>query len=86
MSKPKKVAPDEAVSIDNSYHIDWSHIEPERAFKGLFGEMSCRSKDSGPNTADDLMRSTGRIALAQLREFPAFPSCPAMPDLEGDGC
>lgn len=63
---------DEAKSIGDSLGIDWTQVELEQFRMGLRVELEHGARDPETNVTDDDLNTTGKIALAHLKEFPDY--------------
>jgi hypothetical protein len=63
---------DEARSIGDRVGVDWERIPIEEFRMGLAVELEHGTHDSETNVTDDDLATTGKIALAHLREFPDY--------------
>jgi hypothetical protein len=74
MTEQLRFSADEAAAIGEKLGIDWSSspfdIEQFRA--GMDVELEHGRRDSATNVTDDAPITTGKIALAHLREFPDY--------------
>ncbi|MDH3538988.1 MAG: hypothetical protein OEP52_03245 [Acidimicrobiia bacterium] len=63
---------DEARSIGDRVGVDWERIPIEEFRMGLAVELEHGTHDFETNVTDDDLVTTGKIALAHLREFPDY--------------
>jgi hypothetical protein len=63
---------DEARSIGDGVGVDWERIPIEEFRMGLAVELEHGTHDFETNVTDDDLVTTGKIALAHLREFPDY--------------
>jgi hypothetical protein len=72
MSAKKKFSPDEAKQIGAALGIDWQAFDVEQFRMGLEVELEHGARDPQTNVTNDDPLTTGKIALAHLKEFPDY--------------
>jgi len=68
----KHFTKDDAKRIGESLGIDWTRFDVEQFRMGLDVELEHGSHESSTNVTNDDELTTGKIALAQLNEFPDY--------------
>ena len=68
----REFSADEARGIGDQIGVDWETIPVEEFRMGLAVELEHGTHDSETNVTDDDLLTTGKIALAHLREFPDY--------------
>jgi hypothetical protein len=78
---------DEARGIGEKLGIDWqtAPFDVEQYRMGLDIELEHGTRDPDTNVTDDDPMTTGRIALAHLREFPDYYTRLAKMEAESEG-
>jgi hypothetical protein len=78
---------DEARGIGEKLGIDWqtAPFDVEQYRMGLDIELEHGTRDPDTNVTDDDPMTTGRIALAHLREFPDYYTRLAKMEAEAEG-
>jgi hypothetical protein len=71
MSK-KIFSEDKAKEIGEKLQIDWSEWDVEQFRRGMDVELEHGSIDPDTNVTNDDPLTTGKIALAHLKEFPDY--------------
>ncbi|MCX6346407.1 MAG: hypothetical protein NTZ89_00425 [Actinobacteria bacterium] len=71
MSK-KIFSEDKAKEIGDKLQIDWSKWDVEQFRRGMDVELEHGTEDLHTNVTDDDPLTTGKIALAHLKEFPDY--------------
>jgi hypothetical protein len=72
MSAKKKFTSAEAKKIGETLGIDWKDFDVEQFRMGLDVELEHGARDPQTNVTDDDALTTGKIALAHLKEFPDY--------------
>jgi hypothetical protein len=74
LNKPaKKVfTAEEAKVIGEKLGVDWSKFDVEQYRTGLNVELEHGLRDPETNVTDDDQMTTGKIALAHLKEYPDY--------------
>ena len=72
MSGTKHFTPEEAKTIGNLLGIDWSELDIEEYRMGMDVELEHGKHDPATNVTNDDPLTTGKIALAHLKEFPDY--------------
>ena len=68
----KKVTLEEAVRIGDKIGADWNKFKKESFHKGINVEFEHGSHDPQTNVTHDDEVTTGKIALAHMKEFPDY--------------
>lgn len=63
---------DEARTIGEGIGIDWTVVDLEQFRLGLAVELEHGARDPQTNVTDDDLTTTGKIALAHLKELPDY--------------
>jgi len=71
MSK-KIFSEDKAKEIGDKLQIDWSKWDMEQFRRGMDVELEHGTEDLHTNVTNDDPLTTGKIALAHLKEFPDY--------------
>jgi len=71
MSK-KIFSEDKAKEIGDKLQIDWSKWDVEQFRRGMDVELEHGTEDPHTNVTNDDPLTTGKIALAHLKEFPDY--------------
>ena len=70
---PKKFfTTEEAKKIGDQIGIDWAKVNLEQFKQGLHVELEHGARDDQTNVTNDDLITTGKIALAHLKEFPDY--------------
>lgn len=72
MSAKKHFTAEEAKSIGEKLGIDWSKFDVEQYRMGMDVELEHGLHDPETNVTDDDPLTTGKVALAHLKEFPDY--------------
>lgn len=72
MSAKKKFTQKEAKAIGEQLGITWDMFDVEQFRRGMDVELEHGSHDLQTNVTDDDALTTGKIALAHLKEFPDY--------------
>ena len=72
MSAKKKFTAEEAKAIGEKLGIDWSKFDVEQYRMGMDVELEHGLHDPETNVTNDDPLTTGKIALAHLKEFPDY--------------
>jgi len=68
----KNFSLEEARGIGEALGIIWEKFDAEQLRKGMDVELEHGSRDPETNVTDDDPLTTGKIALAHLKEFPDY--------------
>jgi len=68
----KKFTIEEAKDIGEQLNIKWDKFDVEQFRRGMDVELEHGSRDSETNVTNDDPLTTGKIALAHLKEFPDY--------------
>ncbi len=72
-TEPKKeFTEEEAKKIGIQLGITWEKFDVEQFRKGMNVELEHGKRDADTNVSNDDMLTTGKIALAHLKEFPDY--------------
>lgn len=72
MSGKKVFTAEQAKSIGEQLGIDWSRFDVEQYRMGMDVELEHGLHDPETNVTNDDALTTGKIALAHLKEFPDY--------------
>ena len=72
MSSKKSFSFDEAKKIGEELGIKWDKFDVEQFRQGMDVELEHGVRDSATNVTNDDPLTTGKIALAHLKEFPDY--------------
>lgn len=74
MTEPQKFSAEQAAAIGRQLGIDWSSspFDVEQFRAGMDVELEHGRQDPETNVTDDDEVTTGKIALAHLREYPDY--------------
>jgi hypothetical protein len=72
MAAKRHFSTEEARRIGEVVGVDWTKIPLEQFRQGLAVEVEHGSHDPQTNVTDDDVVTTGKIALAHLKEFPDY--------------
>jgi len=72
MSASKRFSAEEARKIGELLGVNWSKFDVEQFRMGLDVELEHGAADPATNVTDDDTMTTGKIALAHLKEFPDY--------------
>ncbi len=72
MAAKRQFTAEEATRIGEVIGVDWTKIPLEQFRQGLAVELEHGSHDSQTNVTNDDLVTTGKIALAHLKEFPDY--------------
>jgi hypothetical protein len=72
MHAEKRFSLTEAKQIGDILGIDWRKFDIEQFQIGLEVELEHGARDAQTNVTDDDALTTGKIALAHLKEFPDY--------------
>ena len=72
MSSKKSFTAEDAKSIGETLGIKWDRFDVEQFRMGLDVELEHGTRDRSTNVTDDNPVTTGKIALAHLKEFPDY--------------
>jgi len=73
---------DEARTIGEGIGIDWTVVDLEQFRLGLAVELEHGARDPQTNVTDDDLTTTGKIALAHLKELPDYYT--RLAEMEGE--
>ena len=72
MAGKKVFTAEQAKAIGEELGIDWSQFDVEQFRMGMDVELEHGVHDPGTNVTNDDPLTTGKIALAHLKEFPDY--------------
>lgn len=72
MSEKKVFTAEEAKVIGEKLGVDWSTFDVEQYRMGINVELEHGLRDPETNVTDDDQMTTGKIALAHLKEYPDY--------------
>lgn len=72
MSPKKSFTSEEAKSIGEKLGITWKEFDVEQFRMGMNVELEHGARDPHTNVTNDDPLTTGKIALAHLKEFPDY--------------
>lgn len=72
MSAKRVITQDEARQIGTSLGILWDQFDVEQFRMGMEVELEHGTADPATNVTGDDLLTTGKIALAHLKEFPDY--------------
>jgi len=72
MAAKKSFTAEEAKTIGEKLGIDWSKFDVEQFRMGMDVELEHGQHDPETNVTNDDPLTTGKIALAHLKEFPDY--------------
>jgi hypothetical protein len=72
MTSKKRFTAEQAKTIGEQLGIDWSKFDVEQFRMGMDVELEHGSHDEETNVTNDDPLTTGKIALAHLKEFPDY--------------
>lgn len=72
MPEKKVFTVEEAKVIGEKLGVDWSKFDVEQYCMGLNVELEHGLRDPETNVTDDDQMTTGKIALAHLKEYPDY--------------
>lgn len=72
MTSKKSFTAEEATIVGGKLGIDWSKFDVEQFRMGMDVELEHGVRDPETNVTDDDPLTTGKIALAHLKEFPDY--------------
>lgn len=72
MPEKKVFTAEEAKVIGEKLGVDWSKFDVEQYCMGLNVELEHGLRDPETNVTDDDQMTTGKIALAHLKEYPDY--------------
>ncbi len=76
MTELKRFNEVEAKRIGETLHIDWGKVGLQEFAMGVNVELEHGSRDPETNVTNNDPILTGKIALAHLREYPDYYTCP----------
>ena len=72
MSPERVFTPEKAKEIGETLGVDWTKFDVEQFRVGMDVEREHGTEDPNTNVTDDDPLTTGKIALAHLKEFPDY--------------
>jgi hypothetical protein len=72
MTSPRHFTVEDARRIGGQLGVDWREFDVEQFRMGLDVELEHGRRDPETNVTNDDPLTTGKIALAHLREFPDY--------------
>lgn len=78
----KDFTADEAKAIGDKLAIDWGSVDIEQFRMGLAVELEHGARDPQTNVTNDDLETTGKIALAHLKELPDYYT--RLKEMEGE--
>jgi len=72
MTAKKRFSAEQAKTIGEQLGIDWSKFDVEQFRMGMDVELEHGLRDPETNVTNDDPLTTGKIALAHLKEFPDY--------------
>ncbi len=72
MSEPKRTTTEEARRVGDEIGVDWDRFDVEQFRAGMDVEFEHGSHDPQTNVTGDDPITTGKIALAHMKEFPDY--------------
>ncbi|MBL8158049.1 hypothetical protein JNK62_00735 [bacterium] len=82
MIMKREFTADEARTIGEGIGIDWTVVDLEQFRLGLAVELEHGARDPQTNVTDDDLTTTGKIALAHLKELPDYYT--RLAEMEGE--
>lgn len=70
--KEKEITSEQAKKIGEELGVDWSNFNIQQFKNGMTVELEHGTRDSATNVTNDDLLTTGKIALAHLKEFPDY--------------
>jgi hypothetical protein len=68
----KTFSPQEALAVGNAIGVNWYRVDLEQFRLGLAVELEHGAHDPHTNVTNDDLPTTGKIALAHLKELPDY--------------
>jgi len=84
MNAKKQFSLEEAKQIGESLGVDWKTFDVEQYHMGINIELEHGARDPQTNVTNDDAMTTGKIALAHLKEFPDYYTRLAQLEKEAD--
>lgn len=84
MNAKKQFSLEEARQIGEMLGIDWKTFDVEQYLMGINVELEHGTRDPQTNVTNDDALTTGKIALAHLKEFPDYYTRLAQLEKEAD--
>ncbi len=84
MNAKKQFSLEEAKQIGESLGVDWKTFDVEQYHMGINVELEHGARDPQTNVTNDDAMTTGKIALAHLKEFPDYYTRLAQLEKEAD--
>jgi hypothetical protein len=72
MSGERRTTPEEARQVGDQIGVDWDHFDLEQFRAGMDVEYEHGSHDPQTDVTGDDPITTGKIALAHMKEFPDY--------------
>jgi hypothetical protein len=72
MTEPRRTPIEEARRVGNAIGVDWSRFDLEQFRAGMDVEFEHGAHDPQTDVTGDDPILTGKIALAQMKEFPDY--------------
>jgi Protein of unknown function (DUF5661) len=72
MTEPRRTSIEEARRVGDAIGVDWSRFDPEQFRAGMDVEYEHGSHDPQTDVTGDDPITTGKIALAHMKEFPDY--------------
>ena len=72
MSSHGKVTEEQAKEVGEKLGLKWDEFDVDQFRRGMEVELEHGTHDPETNVSDDDLLTTGKIALAHLREFPDY--------------
>ena len=66
------ISPEEAQTVGARLNLSWQEFDLEQFRQGMEVELEHGTRDSQTNVTNDDLLTTGKIALAHLKEFPDY--------------
>lgn len=66
------ISPEEAQTVGAQLNLSWQEFDLEQFRQGMEVELEHGTRDSQTNVTNDDLLTTGKIALAHLKEFPDY--------------
>ena len=72
MSSDSVFTPEKAKEVGEALGVDWTEFDVEQFRMGMDVELEHGTRDPATNVTEDDPLTTGKIALAHLKEFPDY--------------
>jgi tetrahydromethanopterin S-methyltransferase subunit G len=72
MAEARRTTTEEAQRVGDQIGVDWTRFDLEQFRAGMDVELEHGSHDPQTNVTDDDPITTGKIALAHMKEFPDY--------------